>query len=503
MVRYVVLLRDLLVRKIIKCVHFMSKTTSKQQIRDGVERQPIILYNTLTRSKEKFVPILPGQVSLYVCGPTVYNYAHIGNLRTYILNDVLRRVLEYNGLKVKQVMNVTDVGHLVSDADEGMDKMERGAQREGKNIWEIAKKYTDAFFNDCDRLNIIRPTIVCRATDHITEQIALIEVLEKKGYTYRTSDGVYFDSSKFEDYGRLGHLDKEGIRAGIRVRVGGKKHPTDFALWKFSPKDEKRQMEWDSPWGKGFPGWHIECSAMAMKYLGPHIDIHTGGTDHIPIHHTNEIAQSEAATGERFVNFWLHGAFLVSELDKMSKSTGDFLTLETIIARGFDPLEYRYFCLRTHYRKQLNFSMELLADARDMLMGLKKDVIRLREAVGEEKPQRSSGAYDSEFLEYINNDLDLNGSFTLVHKLLRDNTVNPSEKYASLLKFDSIFGLDIASWRSIEKKVPTEIMELAEEREKARKNGDWKSADEIRAKIASKGFAIEDSKEGYKIVPRS
>ena len=444
---------------------------------------------------------MPGHVSLYACGPTVYAYAHLGNLRRYVFDDVLRRVLEYNGLAVKKVMNVTDVGHLTSDADEGMDKMEKGAKREGKDVWEIARKYTDAFFHDCDRLNIERPTVICRATDHIPDQIALIQRLEGKGYTYRTGDGIYFDSSKFKDYGMLGRLNREGMKAGARVSMGEKRNPTDFALWKFSPQGEKRQMEWESPWGRGFPGWHIECSAMALRYLGDRIDIHTGGADHIQIHHPNEMAQSEAATGERFVNLWMHAAFLVAEQDKMSKSSGDFLTLDSLVAKGFDPLGFRYFCLRTHYRKQLDFSLDLLRDAREMLASLRKDVIRLKQGIGAggKTPTKSSEKYDLEFLASVNDDLDLNSAFALIHRLLGDESVPPAERYGSLLKFDRVLGLEIASWKPSRARIPKEIVELAEKRERARKERDWKAADELRGQIADRGFILEDTPDGYRI----
>ena len=293
----------------------------------------IKIFDTYTRKKRKFVPIEKGKVGIYCCGPTVYNYAHIGNLRTYVFEDVLRRVLEYNGFEVKHVMNITDVGHLTSDADTGEDKIEVGARREGKSAWEIADFYTKAFFRDIERLNILKPKIVCKATDHINEMIELIKKLEEKNYTYRTSDGIYYDTSKFKEYGKLSGMNfkdlNEKLKAGARIEFNPeKKNITDFALWKFSPKDKKRQMEWNSPWGIGFPGWHIECSTMSMKYLGEHFDIHCGGIDHIPIHHTNEIAQSEAATGKKFVNYWVHGAFLVlSKNIKMAKSGENFITI--------------------------------------------------------------------------------------------------------------------------------------------------------------------------------
>ena len=462
---------------------------------------PIFLYNTLTRQREEFVPIHKGSVGLYTCGPTVYNYAHIGNLRTYIFNDILRRVLEFNKLKVNHVMNVTDVGHLVSDSDEGADKMENGAKREGKDVWTIAKQYTETFFNDCTKLNMLPPTIVCKATDHINEQIELVKELEKKGYTYKTPDGIYFDSSKFATYGELALIDKEGLQAGKRVSLKYKKNSTDFALWKFSSTDEKRQMEWNSPWGKGFPGWHIECSAMAMKYLGRHFDIHTGGTDHIPIHHTNEIAQSEAATGEKFVNYWLHGNFLIVEQDKMSKSGGDFLTLEKVVSKGFDPIDYRYLCLTVHYRKNLSFTWENLKASKESLIKIRRKMLQLKNTIAHENYDhftKSAEIYDKEFMGKINDDLNIPSALAVLHKLLRDTNVLSIQKYASVLGYDTVLGLGLSSVENTV--IPAKIIALADEREVARKRKDWKASDEIRKRISETGFSVEDTNEGYKIV---
>src|SRR2546429_2982032 len=322
---------------------------------------PLTLYDNYARALRPFVPLKPGgDVGLYTCGPTVYDYQHIGNYRTFLFEDTLRRVLEWNGYRVKHVMNVTDVGHLTSDADTGEDKMEKGARRTVMNDTATAEIYTNAFRDDLTLLAIEAPTILSRATDHIPEQIAFIADIEKNGFTYRTSDGIYFDTSKQPDYGYLARLDKAGLEAGRRVDVGEKKHATDFALWKFSPPGAKRQMQWESPWGVGFPGWHIECSAMAQKYLGDYFDIHCGGEDHIPVHHTNEIAQTEARVGTRLANFWMHGYFLVLNDAKMAKSEGGFLRVQTLIDKGYDPLAYRYLCLTGHYRSQLNFTWEAL-----------------------------------------------------------------------------------------------------------------------------------------------
>ena len=334
----------------------------------------LTLYDNYTRSFRRFEPLRSGPVGLYTCGPTVYNYQHIGNFRTFLFEDLLKRVLEWNGYTVRHIMNITDVGHLTSDADSGEDKMVAGARRTGKSAWEIAALYTASFLEDMRALNIEEPLLYPRATDHIAEQIDFIADLEQKGYTYRTSDGIYFDTSKQPDYGFLARLDKAGLEAGKRVELGEKRHITDFALWKFSPPGEQRQMEWTSPWGTGFPGWHIECSAMAQKYLGDFFDIHCGGEDHIPVHHTNEIAQTEARAGTRLANFWMHGYFLLDNETKMAKSAGEFLRLKTLTDRGYDPLAYRYLCLTAHYRSQLNFTWDALDAAATGLERLRSGV---------------------------------------------------------------------------------------------------------------------------------
>ena len=329
------------------------------------------LFDTYTRSLRDFDPLHPPEVGIYCCGPTVYDYAHVGNLRTYIFEDILRRVLEFNGYRVKHVMNITDVGHLTSDADTGEDRMEKGSRRTGKLAWEIAEIYTQEFKKDLQRLNINEPHIWCRATDHILEQIDFIKCIEVKGYTYHTADGIYFDTSKLPDYGHMARLDIEGLRAGARVDMADKRNTTDFALWKFSPSGEKRQMEWDSPWGVGFPGWHIECSAMAAKYLGSFFDIHCGGEDHIMVHHSNEIAQMQACHGTHLANFWMHGYFLQVDESRMGKSVGNFLRLQTLIDRGYDPLAWRLFCLSAHYRSKLNFTWESLEGSETALNRLR------------------------------------------------------------------------------------------------------------------------------------
>ncbi|MEM2885665.1 MAG: cysteine--tRNA ligase, partial [Thermoproteota archaeon] len=372
--------------------------------------KPVRIFNTMSRRKEAVKPLKDRRIGLYTCGLTVYDYAHIGNLRTYFFEDLLRRVLEYNGYRVKHVMNITDVGHLTSDADVGEDKMEVGARRERKTAWEIADFYSKKFFEDIEALNILKPHVVAKATDHIGEMIDLIRKLERKGYTYRIDDGVYFDTSKAKGYGKLARLKLETLMPGARVEVNPqKRNPHDFALWKFSPKGAKRDMEWDSPWGVGFPGWHIECSAMSMKYLGESFDIHCGGVDHIPVHHTNEIAQSEAATGKRFVKYWVHGAHLVVEGKRMAKSLGNYLTLKDLIDRGHDPLSLRFFFLQAHYRSQLNFTFPALDAAQKALNSVYEFVRRLAAHKGGRKNLavgRLTEGLRAKFLGAVNDDLN-------------------------------------------------------------------------------------------------
>ncbi|MBU2219414.1 cysteine--tRNA ligase, partial [Patescibacteria group bacterium] len=341
----------------------------------------IKFFNTLTLKKEFFKPIKNKRAGIYTCGPTVYNFVHIGNLRAYIFEDILRRTLEYNGYKIKHVMNITDVGHLSSDEDTGEDKIEKSAREQKKSAWEIAGFYTKQFQKDIIELNIEPAHLMPKATEHIKEQIGLIKILEKKGFTYKTKDGIYFNTSKFKDYGKLGKIDIKGLREGARIEKGEKKNPTDFALWKLSSSGEKRQMEWDSPWGKGFPGWHIECSAMSTKYLGQPFDIHAGGIDHIPVHHQNEIAQSEAAYDKPLAKYWLHGEFLVIDQKKMSKSEGNFITLNILKEKNFNPLSYRFFVLSSHYRKPLNFSWQAMEAGQRGLEHLYNQISNLKSQI--------------------------------------------------------------------------------------------------------------------------
>ena len=452
------------------------------------------LYNTLSRKKEVFKPIHKGKVGMYVCGPTVYWYQHIGNLRSYLFADILRRVLKYNKYNVTEVMNVTDVGHLTSDADEGEDKIEKAAAKEGKKASDIANYYWKIFKGDFKKLNISEPDIWAKATEHIKEQIELIKRLEKKGYTYKTSDGIYFDTSKFKDYGKLARLNIKGLKAGKRIKIGEKKNKTDFALWKFSEKPGERQQEWNPKefgvnWPIGFPGWHIECSAMSMKYLGEHFDIHTGGIDHIPIHHTNEIAQSEASTGKKFVNYWLHGNFLKFKGEKVSKSKGGLYSVDELEKIGFKALEYRYLILTTHYRMPLNFSLEELKTAQNSYQRLKNIISEFKD------DSKINKKYIEEFEEAMNDDLNMPKALQVLWKLIRDK--NADGKINTIKRIDEVFGLKLLEPEKI--KIPSEIKILIEEREKARKDKNWKKADELRGQIKKKGFEIDDTEDGSRV----
>jgi cysteinyl-tRNA synthetase len=453
------------------------------------------LYDTYTRSLRAFEPIKPGEAGLYTCGPTVYNYAHIGNLRTYIFEDILRRVLEFNGYRVNHVMNITDVGHLVSDADSGEDKMEAGSRRTGMSAWEIAELYTRAFKDDLKQLNIQEPAIWCCATDHIAEQIETIRCIEEKGFTYRTEDGIYFDTAKLPDYGYLARLDREGLQAGARVDTGDKRNPTDFALWKFSPPESTRQMEWDSPWGMGFPGWHIECSAMSAKYLGTLFDIHCGGKDHIPVHHTNEIAQTEACYGTQLANYWMHGYFLEVDQGKMSKSAGSFLRMQTLIDEGYDPLAYRYLCLTAHYRSDLSFTWDSLDAAVTALN-------RLREAFyGWDDGGTPDQSFVDTFTQHINNDLNTARALAEIWSLVKSGLPSAAKK-ATLQQFDRVLGLRLAAWQPLTEDIPADIMELALARQQARKDKRWADADELRDRVGGLGYEIDDTPEGPKLRKR-
>lgn len=442
------------------------------------------IYNTLQRKKIE----LPRkqEISFYACGPTVYHYAHLGNLRAYIFMDILRKSLELDSYKVNLVVNITDVGHLTDDADSGEDKMEKGAKREGKTVWEIAKYYTDAFMQDIKKLNIKQPNTWCKATDHIKEQIELIQKIEQNGYTYKTSDGIYFDTSKLKEYGELiPNFDASKLEAGKRIDMGEKKNPTDFALWKFS-NETKRAMEWESPWGTGFPGWHIECTAMACKYLGNQFDIHTGGIDHIPIHHTNEIAQARGAFGHSHVKYWMHSEFLQYEGGKMSKSDGNILTLSYFETKGFEPSDYRYFCLLTHYRKPLNFTWEAIEAARNARTKIVNKIQELKQGQG-----KINEELYSEFKEAMLDDLNTPKAIATLQKTLQSK-ISDEDKLETIKEMDKLLSLDLIK----KQEIPSQIKELIEKREQARKIKDYKKSDELRDQIQQLGFIVKDTPNG-------
>jgi len=511
---------------------------------------PILLYNTLTRAKEVFTPLAPGAVGIYTCGPTVYHSAHIGNLRSYVFPDVLKKTLRLLGYRVMHVINITDVGHLTSDADTGEDKVEKAARLEHRSAWDIALAYEAEYLQDLDRLHIERPDVLPRATGHIAEQIALVQRLEARGCAYRTADGIYFDTASFPGYGALARLRVEGLQEGSRVEMGDKRHKTDFALWKFSPPGAQRQMEWDSPWGRGFPGWHIECSAMSMRYLGETFDIHTGGSDHIPVHHTNEIAQSEAATGRPFVRYWLHGEHLVlGEERRMGKSEGNFITLQALVERGYDPMAYRYLVLNTHYRKYLNFSFEALDGARAALQGLR----RLLKDAGVERPhppwpapQAPTDGIRAAILADLCDDLNTPKVLATLWTLLRDKTASAGEKQIAADYADRALSLDLfdysglgstytispedmtAAPRGVPRAAnsglsgvtvvdpvtalgvpraedlpagpPADIVQLAEQRIAARAAKNYAESDRLRDELRRRGWEMRDSRGGYELV---
>jgi len=454
----------------------------------------------MTRNKEEIIPANKNKVGMYTCGPTVYNYAHIGNLRTYIFEDALKKSLEYVGYKVKHVMNVTDVGHLQSDGDEGEDKMALGASREHKTVWEIAKFYEDAFFEDCKKLNVKKPTVVCRATEHIEDMIKFVQKLEERGYTYESNGNVYFEIDKFEDYTKLANLSIDELEAGSRIEIDpNKKNPLDFVLWFTNSKFSNQIMQWNSPWGRGFPGWHLECSTMSIKYLGENIDIHCGGIDHIPVHHTNEIAQSEAALGHKWVNYWVHGEFLVLDGGKMSKSSGDFLTVSKLEEEGFSPLDYRYFCLQSKYRKQLVFSFESLKDAQNGYKALKKKIGTILTNIEETNNMNKEliSGYQEKFKTQISDDLNIANAFTVLNEVIKDGELNNKEKAFLIEDFDKVFSLNLMTIEKESIEVDEKLINhLIEERNIARKEKNYKRSDEIRAQLLEMNIEVLDSKEG-------
>ncbi len=473
----------------------------------------IRLYNTMSRKLEDFKPLVAGRVGFYGCGPTVYHYAHIGNLRTMIHNDIMKRMFIENGYDVHHVMNITDVGHLTNDDDDsGEDKMEKGAARDNKSVWDIAKFYQDQFLHDFDDLNLTRPTDMPHATDYIAEQIELVQRLEKLGYTYEIpNDGIYYDTSKFAAYGQLTGGSVSGNRAGARVEFNSaKRNPTDFALWKFSPRDAKRQMEWDSPWGVGFPGWHAECSAMSMKLLGDHFDIHTGGEDLSRVHHANEIAQSEPLTGAPWVNYWVHFSFLVDKSgEKMSKSNGEFLGMDALRRRGYDPMAYRYLISLGHYQTQLAFSWDALDAA---ATGYKNIVRRVADLLG----ANDAGALDvavydawhDRILAPVSDNMKTAEGLVIVQELLRDTSVNAATKIALFEFVDRLMGLQfVARARELHERenvaAPAEIVALADARALAKASKDWARADELRAQIDAAGWSVIDTKDGPRLVKKA
>lgn len=453
----------------------------------------IKFYNTLTKTKDKFEPLEENTVRIYSCGPTVYKDATIGNMKSYIFMDTLRRVLKYNGYTIKHAMNITDVGHLVSDGDEGEDKMLKAAREEKKSPLEIAAFYTERFFTDFDRLNIDKPEIICKATDHITDMLEFVKTLIDNGYAYETSTAIYFDVSKLDRYGILSGIDLRNQKAGARVEIDEeKKNPYDFALWIKAP--ENHIMKWESPWGLCYPGWHIECSAMSNKYLGEQFDIHTGGIDLVPTHHENEIAQSKGATGKIPAKFWMHCEFLLIDGGKMSKSLGNTYLVQDIIDRGYDPLSYKMLCFTSHYRNKLNFTWEGLENAQNSLTKLKEGYVKHKtgtEIIENEKIEE----YKTKFLEAIDDDLNMPVAMSVIWDIIKNS--KKSKTLANLiLKFDEVLGLDLKNYQKPEDDIPEEVKKLVEERNEARKNKNWSESDRIRDILINKGYNVKDSKEG-------
>jgi len=463
----------------------------------------IRIFNTMTRQKEIFEAIEPGKLRMYNCGPTVYDQAHIGNMRSYVMADLIRRGFAYLGYAVTQVINITDVGHLTSDADEGEDRMLVGARRTGQDPWKIAARYTEMFFVDTAALNILPPHVAPKATEHIPEMIDFVQRLEALGYTYEIDDGVYFDVSRLKHYGRLSHQSLEGMQAGARVDVNPqKRHPADFALWRKATPEHI--MQWDSPWGRGYPGWHIECSVMSMKYLGQTLDIHTGGEDHIATHHENEIAQSEAATGVPFVNYWMHGRFLrwKEEDRRMSKSSGEFLVVGDLVERGFDPLAYRYLCLTASYRVPLTFSWEAMESAAESLNRLRDNVRRLGIETRDVLAAKPPAMLGERFKEAIADDMNIPGALAVTWEAVREanRATDVAEKRALLelvLDFDRVLGLRLSDVVDADgETLPAEVAELIQQREQARAARNWSRADAFREAIREQGYEVEDTPEG-------
>lgn len=460
------------------------------------------IYNTATRTIEDFKPIKEGEVSLYACGPTVYHYAHIGNMRAYITQDILARVLRHNGYDVKHAMNITDVGHLQSDGDEGEDKMSIAAKREQRSVWDIAKHYEDAFFDHAKKLNITRPDVVCRATDHIPDMIKMVEELIERGHAYESGGNVYFDVSSFERYTDFAQQSLDDGQQTDRIETDPlKRDQNDFVLWFSQSKYPNQIMKWESPWGVGFPGWHIECSAMATKYLGKHFDIHCGGIDHVRVHHTNEIAQSECAHGcadgsKPWVNYWVHNEFIQVADSKMSKSKGDTITVDSLTERGFDPLAYRYWLLTGHYRNQMSFSYDSLEQAQATLKRLRRKVNDLKESAGNTTAELSDKAksYQTSFWIAVSDDLGTAEALAIMHEMLKSDEVSDAEKLELMRNFDLLFDLNIEREEKVE--VNDNVQSLVDAREEARKAKDFSEADRIKEELKELGFVVKDTREG-------
>jgi cysteinyl-tRNA synthetase len=474
------------------------------------------LYNTLSRSIEEIIPMHDNSIGLYACGPTVYDFAHLGHLRKYSMDDVLIRTLRHAGFTVNFVQNITDVGHLASDADSGEDKMEKGAKKYGKTVWEVAKEFEDFFWKSMDAMGNLRPDISCRATEHVAEQLAMVQTLEQKGFTYVIpDDGVYFDTSKLSDYGKLAGFDPETLLAGARVEmIPGKQHPSDFALWKFERPGENRAMVWESPWHpRSFPGWHIECSAMSMKYLGEQFEIHTGGIDHIPVHHTNEIAQAEAATGKiPFVKYWVHHNFLRIDNEKMSKSLGNFFTIDDVVGKGFEPMALRLLFLGTHYRSEMNFTWENLAGAQTAWNKLTQFVVQFRQeqqrTILSEDKLAQVNEYRQRFFQAMEQDLHTPEALAIVWEVVKSNIPGP-DKFDLLREFDLVLGLGIEKIADqpvtqheqiAVDQLPSAVQELLQQRESARQAKDWSESDRLRDQIAQAGYKVLDTAQGLKVL---
>ncbi len=464
---------------------------------------PLKLYNTLSRNKEVFKPLYKNIVKMYSCGPTVYDYAHIGNLRTYIFMDIIRRVLQYNGYDIKGVMNITDVGHLLHDSDDGEDKMVKASQEKQKSPEQIADYYTKIFFEDLNKLNITSPEIIAKATDNIEEMVEYVQRLEKEEFAYETDDGIYFDIAKFPQYGKLSRIKLEDQKAGARIQINSdKRNPADFALWKKA--EPEHIMQWPSPWGMGYPGWHIECSVMSQKYLGETFDIHSGGVDHIPIHHENEIAQNEALTNKKSVNFWMHGEFMLVDGGKMSKSLGNIYTIAELEKRGFSALDFRFFCLNAHYRKKLNFTFEGLESAKTARERLLHQLYQHKSSATTTS-SKTLNKYKERFLSAINDDLNVPMALGILFTLLKEK--NSIDIYNLALLFDAIFGLSLdtvsAPKEESSTEIPQKVLDLVQKRQKAKQEKDFALADKIREQIKMCGYSLKDTREGTIVNPTS